>query len=295
MKQLIVVLLMLVFFSCERTIDVSVKNQQPKLVVDAQIENGAYPLVVLSSSLNYFNTISFEELSKAFVHNAKIDISDGTTTIRLKEYGLVFSSFIYYVYSADTTGTQETFKGKLGTNYTMTIETEDGNTYQAATTVPLLTKTLDSLWWRKAPANKDSSLVNLFCRITDPPGFGNYTRYFTRVNLQPFYPGLQSVFDDQFTDGTRYDVQVDPGYDKNGEIDFTSDDYGFFHHGDTVTVRYANIDKASFDFWRTWEFNYASNDNPFSSPVIVTGNISNNALGCFTGYAAEYKTLYIPK
>jgi len=42
-------------------------------------------------------------------------------------------------------------------------------------------------------------------------------------------------------------------------------------------------------------FNLQSVGNPFSSPGKVIGNISNNALGAFCGYAAQYRTLIIPK
>ena len=58
--------------------------------------------------------------------------------------------------------------------------------------------------------------------------------------------------------------------------------------GDSVTVKLANIDKATYDFWRTMEYNYQSIGNPFSSPTVVMSNISNDALGYFGGYAAQY-------
>ncbi|MGB8193468.1 MAG: DUF4249 family protein, partial [Chitinophagaceae bacterium] len=53
-------------------------------------------------------------------------------------------------------------------------------------------------------------------------------------------------------------------------------------------------DKATFDFWRTMEFSYASIGNPFSSPTKVLGNVKG-ALGYFGGYAVQYKTIIIPK
>jgi hypothetical protein len=43
------------------------------------------------------------------------------------------------------------------------------------------------------------------------------------------------------------------------------------------------------------EFAYQSIGNPFASPNKVLGNISNGALGAFTGYAAFYKTIIIPQ
>src|SRR5918912_1541812 len=64
------ILPLLIISSCEKTIDLKVQNQPAKLVVDASIENNNFPVVVLSASLNYFSSITSEELSNSFVHNA---------------------------------------------------------------------------------------------------------------------------------------------------------------------------------------------------------------------------------
>jgi hypothetical protein len=103
------------------------------------------------------------------------------------------------------------------------------------------------------------------------------------------------VFDDQLVNGTTYDLQIDKGYDKNRSLNFNNGDFGLFTRGDTVTLKFCNIDKASYDFWRTWDFNYQTNGNPFSTPGKILSNISNNGLGAFCGYAVQYKTLIIPK
>jgi len=135
----------------------------------------------------------------------------------------------------------------------------------------------------------------LFGRFHDPPGLGDYVRYFTKVNDEPFYPGYTSAFDDQVVDGTTYTFQIPRGFNKNDTTQVSNnEDFGFFHRGDMITFKFCNIDKATFDFWRTWEFAFQSNGNPFSSPVKVIGNVSNNALGAFCGYAAEYLTIQIP-
>jgi hypothetical protein len=57
----------------------------------------------------------------------------------------------------------------------------------------------------------------------------------------------------------------------------------------------SNIDKATYDFWRTMEYSYYSIGNPFSTTTKVINNISNGALGYFGGYASQYRTIIIPK
>jgi len=288
--------LLLIFSSCEKTINLKVQNQPSKLVVDASIENNNFPVVVLSASLNYFSSITPEELSNSFVHNAIVTVSDGTNTAQLKEYSYTDTSrYTFYYYTVDENNPGG-IVGQFNEQYQLNIKTSDGQEYTAATTIPLLTKKCDSLWWKPAPNVDDTTLCVMFGRFTDPPGLGNYIRYFTRINSERFLPGINSVFDDQVVDGKTYSLQFDMGWDKNSLDKPNADNgYGYAHRGDTVTLKYCNIDKATYTFWNTWEFAWASYGNPFSSPVKVIRNISNGALGAFSGYAVQYKSIIIPK
>ena len=288
------VLILVLMASCEKDIHFSLQSSPSQLVVEATIENGGEPRVVLSRSLNYFSEISPEILEASFVHDALVVISNGTRSQTLKEYSSPGDSNGYriYIYTSDTLDQANSITGELESAYQLTI-TVDGQTYTAHTTIPALTKKADSLWWKQAPNNPDTNKVILRARVTDPPGLGNYVRYFTSTNGGPFYPGLNSVFDDQIVDGTTYDIDVDKGVNRNQSIDLKN--YAFFERGDTAILKLSNIDKATFDFWRTMEYNYQSIGNPFSSPTKVLGNISNNALGYFGGYAAQYISIIIPK
>lgn len=291
-RNLILLMVIILFTACEREIDIVPTNRDTRLVVDAEIENGRPPLIVLSKSLNFFTTIDSVELANAYVRNAVVTVQEGNTVYSMKEFELRDTSGNrFYYYSNDPLSTQQLI-GQFGRSYKLTI-TVNGETYTAETSIPLLTKTMDSIWWKPAPNSDDPKQVVLMARVNDPPGLGNYIRYFTRQNRQTFLPGLNSVFDDNIIDGKVYDIQVDRGVNRNEEIDF--DTYGFFQKGDTVTVKLCNINKQTFDFWRTWEFNLQSIGNPFSSPGKVIGNISNSGLGAFSGYAAQYRTLIIPK
>lgn len=279
--------------SCEKAISFKPNNQEPLVVVEATIENGQPPFVILSRSVDYFSKISPDILANSFIPNADVRMSNGSVTHRLKEYSIpVGNGYALYYYSIDSSDLATAFAGEFDKTYHLDILV-DGKPYAATTTIPLLTKTIDSLWWEPAPFTDDSAKVVLMGRATDPPGFGNYIRYFTRVDDGAFYPGLNSVFDDQIVDGKTYSVQVERGVDRNQDIDF--ENYSFFARGDTVTVKFCDIDKATFDFWRTVEYSYQSIGNPFSSPTRVIGNISGGALGYFGGYAVQYTSLVIPQ
>ncbi len=278
--------------ACEKDINFNLKNAENVLVVDANIENDRPPQVVLTKSLNFFSTINPALLINSFVHDATVTMSNGITTHQLKEYAVPAGPgvFVYY-YSLDTANMATAFLGTFNTTYSLKINAESKE-YNAVTTIPLLTKKPDSLWWKKAPFQEDSNKVVLMIKTTDPPGLGNYVRYFTKANSQPFLPGDNSVFDDQVIDGTTYQLQVEPGIDRNNPIKMDSN---FFKRGDTITLKLCNIDRDTYKFWSSWEFSYRSIGNPFSQPNKVLGNISNGALGAFYGYAADYQTLIVPQ
>jgi hypothetical protein len=284
---------MITFSSCEKAISFTPNNAESTVVVEATIENGQPPLVFLSKSLNYFSKIDPDLLMQSFVHNADITVSNGTQTHRLKEYAIpAGNGYAVYYYSIDSSSLATSFEGELATSYSLTIKV-NGREYAATTTIPALTKRIDSVWWVQAPGHPDTNKVMLMGRFTDPPGYGNYIRYFTQVGQDSFYPGFASVFDDQIVDGTSYNFQIEKGVDRNADIDF--EEYSFFDRGDSVIVKFSNIDKATYDFWRTMEYSYSSIGNPFSSPTKVLSNIKGGGLGYFGGYAVQYTSLMIPR
>lgn len=287
MKKMVLILFTIIFFSCEKNVDLNISETNPLLTVDAQIENDQYPNVVLTKSLGYFNNISPQLLANSFVRNAEVFVSNGVVSQKLKEYPVqVAPGFIAYFYSADLTNPATAFKGAANTNYSLRVLV-DGVEYNATTIIPALNATLDSVFVKKAPQNPDTNKRNLFIRVTDPAGRGNYVRYFTRLNSGPFLAGENSVFDDQIIDGTTFDVQLSPGIDRNNP---PKSDSNFFKRGDTITMKFCDISKPTYTFWNTWEFAYQSIGNPFAQPNKVLGNISNGALGAFCGYAARYRT-----
>jgi hypothetical protein len=287
----VLILAGIVLIGCEKKVNFQLHDQPDKLVVEATIENGQPPVVILSKSVGYFSKISADLLSQSFVHGADVFISNGTLNHKLREYSRSLGNGVtFYFYSIDSTNLSTSFVGELKHQYSLRIVSE-GKEYTAATTIPNITKRIDSVWWKQAPSTKDTTKVIVMVRATDPPGFGDYVRYYTKTNREPFYPPMNSTFDDYFIDGTTYELQVDKGVDRNLDINF---DENFFRHGDTVGLKLSNIDKATYDFWRTMEFSYSSIGDPFSTPTKVLSNIKGDALGYFGGYASQYRTIIIP-
>lgn len=289
---ILAVFLPFLFWSCEKDINIDLKEEKAKLVVEATIENGQPPMVLLSRSLDYFSAISPQSLANSIVRGADVFVSNGTKTHKLKEYSTpVGGGFSLSFYTIDSTNLATAFLGELNASYSLRIVSE-GEEYTASTTIPPLTKRIDSIWW-KPPPQADSDQVVVMVKITDPPGFGDYIRYFTRRNSEAFLSPTNSTFDDLFVDGSTYEIPLERGVNRNNVN--RNDRERFFSRGDTVTLKLSNVDRRTYRFWQTMEFSYASIGNPFSTPVKVESNIRGNALGYFGGYASQYRMLVIPK
>jgi len=289
---LLLIFASLVLTSCEKGVTFDLEESVPKLVVEATIETSQPPLVILSKSQNFFAQITPDILANSFVRNAEVYISNGILTHKLKEYSTPLTNgYTFYFYSIDTSNLSTAFVGKTNTQYSLRIVAE-GKEYSSTTKIPTVTRHIDSLFWKQAPGSNDSNKVALMVRATDQAGYGDYIRYFTKRNSESFYPAFNSVYDDQIIDGTSYEVEVERGVDRTQDL---PDDYTLFEKGDTVTLKLCQIDKATFDFWRTMEFSYGSIGNPFASPTKVLSNISNGALGYFGGYAPQFRTVIIPR
>jgi len=289
-------LTLIIITGCEKNIRFNLEEVEPVLTVDAQIENGLPPRVILTKSFSYFDELTPQLLSNSFVHSAEVFISNGMLTQQLKEYSyeLVPGINAYY-YSIDSSNLSTAFTGALAGNYTLKI-VSDAKEYTASTSIPALSNYPDSIWFKPAPQNPDTNkrvmYANkrvMYAKLTDPPGLGNYYRYFTQINNAPFL-ACENVQNDQVIDGTTFTLQYPPGIDRNDPI---NRDDNFYFKGDTATLKFCTIDKASYQFWNTWEFARESIGNPFAQPNKVLGNISNGALGIFCGYAATYRTYIV--
>lgn len=292
-RTVLFALIVVVISSCEKAISFRPESVDKQPVVEATIEKGEYPMVLLTSSFDYFGKITPALLQNIFIHDAVISISNGSQTMQLKEYSIAAFDTLYrvYYYTVDSAQLASSFRGEENKTYSLTI-VSNGKTYTSTTTIPVITWTLDTLTWREPVFAEDSLKAIVTAKITERPPYGNYIRYFTKRNRESFLAPYTSAFDDQVVNGTTYSVDVDPGIDRNDPP--SDNEPNLFNRGDTVVMKWSNINKQTFDFWRTLEYNYASVGNPFAAPSKVTGNISGGALGYFGGYNSMYRTIIIP-
>ena len=279
--------------SCQKEVHISLAGSPPQLVVEGAVETGLPPYVVLTTTISFFSEVSLNTLENSFVHNAVVTVSDGSVTTTLKEYAIDTSGGNkIYVYSVDTSHLGNIMLGQVGKLYKLTI-LYNGVTYSSTTKIPAV-KGLDSLWF-DIPTFKDAktpdSAKELFGNYTDPDTPGNYVRYFTRINSQPFYPS--QLFSDEIVNGKKVpDIALPAGFRQTANAN--GDSLNYFYPGDTVTIKWCEIDKGVYTFWNTYQFANNAIGNPFATPINIQSNISNGALGVWAGYGSISYTINVP-
>jgi len=117
------------------------------------------------------------------------------------------------------------------------------------------------------------------CYIRDPIGVVNYYRIKYFVNGKPYDDnGEISLYTDKLFDGKSIGIgQRTVVFDKT----------------DTLTVELQSIDKAAYDYFVTLENISGTEIIQSASPANPNSNFNNGALGYFSAYSFERKTVLI--
>lgn len=278
------------WMSCEKEVQFNLKEGQNHLVVEGRIETHEAPIVRLTKSIGFFETIDWQTLSNSFIHDARVTVFHGSDSFQLKEYlGLLDGTLSYY-YTIDSSDLAAlTFLGQEGEIYRLKIVYQD-QVYTSSTIIPHV-KGIDSLRSAVPPIEElpaDQPYIRrVFARYTDPDTPGNRVRYFIKQNQLPFTAPFFATYDDQLVNGSSIEMPIFPPFIRG------TDSFNQFKLGDTIIMKWCAIDEAVFDFWQTLEYSYTASGNPFASPVEVGSNIQGGALGIWAGYGSSFDTLII--
>lgn len=303
----IIIVTCLIFSSCEQEFVPDINNSPSDIVVEGYIEAGESalpPYIVLTRSTPFFNKIDSNSLSNLFIHDADIKVTVDNQEFKFteicynnltKEQKKQFSQLLNV--NLDSSGLNfcvyidPTFqlKGEIGKTYLLNIKSGDKE-LSSMTSIPQHVK-LDSLWFIQPPGTPSDTLRQLYCYISDKKGVPDYYRYFTATNNGPFMTGFSSVTDDKFFDGLYFKFALQKAEPRNEEFNPTT--YGLFHIGDTARIKWTNIDKNHYDFWKTLEFN-RQNQGPFSSYTRIKTNIKGG-LGIWGGYSTSTYKIIVKK
>jgi hypothetical protein len=271
--RIIVLVLFSGLNSCQKVINLDLNSPSPQLVVEANISDRPGPYFVRLSK-----TVNFDEITNIpTVPGATVEISDSSsgkreTLIELKD-GIYMTSSL---------------SGLPGHRYKLTIKT-DGQDYESVSEMPFPAGSL-KLDIKREVDNEDSFGGNsgnptfryrVNYEINDPAEYTNYYRFVIYHKNREIRS--RRVFDDQF---------------HNGKIiadDFILRDTINFDPGDTVRIELQNIDRNTFDFFRTLREGASGLSFLSASPSNPISNISNNGLGYFSAYSQNNGYLIIPQ
>ena len=302
--------------SCEKevTIDLPVTDQY--VVVEGKIEQGQFPLVILTRSIPYYTELNNQTLANMFVTDAQVSITiDGKVipldkiclseigdTAIIKEVGEMLNLPSGFKDFCIFSSINPALTGTPGKTYQLTVQA-DGKTLTSSTRIPEPVP-LDSLWFK--PDGKTDSLGFIYARLTDPPGRGNAYRWFARrinrftfgrevgkIKDNDFVAPFNSAFDDEFFDGLSFPFAYNRGRTPGAkQEDDENDERGYFKTGDTVLVKFTTIDAGVYQYYRSYYNSIASSGSPFASPANIKTNVTGG-LGIWAGYGVSLDTLII--
>lgn len=254
-------LIILLLIGCEKVIDVDLNEANPEVVIEANLSNtNNLAEVMLTKTGSYFGDTPIKKIA-----DAEVIIED--------EFGsrFILDEVEAGLYRADEILFQEE------TTYQLFIDV-DGEKFESSSKLNSVVL-IDSLtyFYDDGFAFLDAGYVVKIYFI-DPPEKNNYYRVKISENdtLKNETEDL-IIFDDRLIDGQSLEVTL------RGVI---------FEPDDTVAIQLISLDEGAYEYFHT--FQELINVNPGSAaPANPTSNISNGALGYFSAWSADKKTVII--
>ncbi len=233
------------FSSCEKVIELDLKNSEPVLVIEGSISDQTENHYVRISK-----TIPFTQKT---VFNG---FKGAKVTVRS-------SSGQSHTFTEITDGVYRSsrFRGLPGASYSLEVMAE-GKVYTASSTMPYPVVP-DSVSFKKLSFLGNSNIYpTVYYR--DPPKVQNQYRYLLRINNKA---QADVVFEDRFNDG-------------NAVSDIIFYDGDELKGGDIINIEMQSIDHNVFKYYFAIS-QIGGNGGPPVAPANPVSNINNGALGVF--------------
>lgn len=255
------ILISLLFSSCEKTLDLEYKTNQSTMIIEGNITDQLGPYFVKITK-----SISLSDLgSYPTVDDAKVTIADNagnTEVLSAQGKGIYRTS---------------TLKGIEGRTYTLTVET-GSQKYIAQTTMPKKVA-FESIKVEPVTFGGDTeySLIPIF---KDPSSIGDNYRFVLSINNKLINQHL--VLNDEVKNGTQ----------NTQKLEINDDDLKL-KAGDLVSIEMQCIDKKISIYYTTLALMGNSGPGGGTTPNNPPSNISNGALGIFSAHTVETKQVTI--
>jgi len=249
LKLISLLLVIINVASCEKVIQLDLKNSAPHVVIQGNIYDQPGPYVVqISSSVNFDASSVYPPVT-----GANVVISDNLGQSEKLTESLPGN----YVTAK--------LRGIPGRTYSLSVTTAT-DTYKATSVMPKGVSP-DSIYFASSPFSGELATM---VKLTDSPFTIDYYRFVYFINNKQqkiFY-----VLDDELFQGAtiRYTL-----FSRGTDIKLAK--------GDQVTVWLETIDHGAFEYFRT----AGSDEGASASPANPVSNISNGALGYFNACAVR--------
>ncbi len=283
-NYLIMRLFQLVFllgiFACNADLNIDLPVPDAKIVVDGWIENKEQAKVLLTANSPYFSSVDSASLRDLVLTRAKVTLDDGVNSeiLILRKDEKYFPPYYY---------AGNLIIGEAGKTYTLTAE-YGGKSIVSETSIPEPVE-IDTTWFELL--EDQDSLGFVVIEFTDPPDEKNYYRIFTqRIGLdKKFIPSFIMAINDQYFSGKQIQFTLF----RAPESYLSTKDDNFFRPGETILVKLSTMDKASFEFWSSYQDEILNSTNPFASSLYeVRSNIQGDGLGIWGGYGTQTDTVF---
>lgn len=251
-------------------------QSEPRLIVEGWIDDKGAPVVIVSTDIPISSEMhDLSDIGQHLVRWAKVTVSDGEQTVILtgKVDRRYFPPYIY---------TTSEMEGQAGRGYTLTVDYHDFHA-SAFTTIPSPAD-LDSLCVRKRPDS--DALYSIEAYFRDNPSERNYYKFFSCVGARSrmfLSSYIQTISDEMLNPGEEIQVSV-----LRGRTSPTITDYvPYYLKGDTVFVKFAQIDSVSYSVWSQLEHTATLSRLPISMSVKNPSFNVNGALGYWCGYGSR--------
>ena len=253
---------LLALLSCEKVLDIPLEDSKEAIVIEATMTNTSVPFMVkVSKTTPYFSEQADNPVSGAIV-------SVKTEKGKIK----YFSEVSPGIYTYDKA---VAFPGVL---YIVSVEYE-GITYTARSFMPepVSIGELGFTYFNGYGILKSGYKVTTF--ISDPANVDNYYRIKFYSNGQPTSAvGGETLYTDKQFNGNGVGL---------------GQRWVVFNATDTLTVELQTIDKSAYDYFSTLESITGLDIMQTVAPANPISNFNNGALGYFSAYSLDLRTVVI--
>lgn len=269
-KKIILLAHLLLLVACEEVIEVELDDADPQIVIEAKVsDNSDNNKVSITLSTDFYEPSEYESISQAEI---VVTEANGES----------------YVFSETSSGlyTSENLTASVGSMYSITVNYND-ITYSAQSTLKQRL-TIDSLQITEEEGRfSDDLRYEIHCYFQDHPGYEDYARLKIYVNGEENNGVF--VYEDRLSDGNSIELNR---FELNQE-----DDEDKLKPGDLITIELLTIDEAAYEYFSTLESVLASSGEGGiaggSTPGNPTTNWDNDALGYFSAYSIDTKSIII--